>query len=96
MNAESLGINPAKGFIIGGESSGADMALVVAHICQESKMRPQLTGIYAPIPGGARKEVIPEKYQSRFLSMEQCPHAPMLCTESLELIESKPTESYLM
>ncbi|KAJ6445989.1 lipase 2 [Purpureocillium lavendulum] len=83
-NAKALGINPRKGLLVGGESSGADMALVVAHLCRDSNMMPPLTGIYAPMPGGATKETVPAKYRDRFISLEQNARAPMLWAESIE------------
>lgn len=86
---KEFGINPDKGLIVAGETSGADMALVVAHLCRDSYMSPPLTGVYAAMPAGATRETIPQKYQESFLSMEQNSHAPLLHTETLDFIRSK-------
>ncbi|KAM0427493.1 hypothetical protein ACHAPT_007453 [Fusarium lateritium] len=42
--ARSLGIDAAKGFIIGGTSSGADMSLTVSHLYRDAELTPPLTG----------------------------------------------------
>ncbi|KAH0493954.1 hypothetical protein TgHK011_000594 [Trichoderma gracile] len=86
QNAKTLGIDPAKGFLVGGESSGADMALIVAHMCLDDGLRPPLTGIYAAIPGGVNDETVPEKYKDRFISFEQNADAPVLSTASISFI----------
>lgn len=86
---ESLGIDPEKGFLVGGESSGGDMAFIVAHLCLNDKLSPPLTGIYAAMPGGVNHETVPEKYKDRFISFEQNANAPVLSLESLRFIWSK-------
>ncbi|KAL7946443.1 Alpha/Beta hydrolase protein [Trichoderma barbatum] len=86
QNLESLGIDPEKGFLIGGESSGAEMAMAVAHLCLNDKLAAPLTGIYAAITGGVNKETVPDKYKDRFFSLEQNAEAPVLSTTSLEFV----------
>ncbi|KAM0248662.1 hypothetical protein ACHAQJ_009369 [Trichoderma viride] len=86
QNAKSLGIDPGKGFLVGGESSGGEMAVIVAHLCLNDKLSPPLTGIYAAMPGGVNNETVPDKYKDRFISFEQNANAPVLSLESLALI----------
>ncbi|KAH0524928.1 hypothetical protein TsFJ059_007367 [Trichoderma semiorbis] len=86
QNLKSLGIDPEKGFLVGGESSGGDMALIVAHLCLNDKLSPPLTGIYAAMPGGVNHETVPEKYKDRFISFKQNANAPVLSLESLKFI----------
>lgn len=93
QNAESLGIDPEKGFLVAGESSGGEMAVIVAHLCLNDKLTPPLTGIYAAMPGGVNHETVPEKYKDRFISFEQNADAPILSAESLAFIWSKLPKS---
>ncbi|KAF7543144.1 hypothetical protein G7Z17_g10969 [Cylindrodendrum hubeiense] len=87
-NVENLGINPKKGFLIGGESSGADIVLAVSHLCRDDKMSPPLTGVFAPIPSGANESTIPEQYRKHFFSKEQNANAPLFSTESLNFVHA--------
>lgn len=88
-NVSKLGIDPTKGFIIGGTSSGADMSLAVAHLCQDAEMKPPLTGVYAPITSGVNEETVPEKYKDHFFSKEQNANAPVFNTESLKFVHCR-------
>ncbi|KAM0225759.1 hypothetical protein ACHAQD_000718 [Fusarium lateritium] len=88
QNVDKFGINPSKGFIIGGTSSGADMSLVVSHLCRDAKMVPALTGVFAPITSGVNDQTVPEKYKDHFISMEQCAKAPMFSAESMKFVHS--------
>ncbi|KAI0889687.1 Alpha/Beta hydrolase protein [Annulohypoxylon maeteangense] len=87
-NLESLRIDPAKGFIVAGESSGASMALAVAYlwVTQKKGATLQITGIYSSANSAASAETVPEKYRSFFLSMEQNAHAPVLDIAAIERI----------
>ncbi|KAH6998005.1 Alpha/Beta hydrolase protein [Ilyonectria sp. MPI-CAGE-AT-0026] len=77
-NAESLGIKAKERFLLGGESSGADIALAVAHLSRDEKMSPSLTGVFrSPLERG------------HFFSKEQNSNAPTLPVEALEFIYSK-------
>lgn len=88
-NAKSLGINPQKGLLVGGESAGADLALSVAVLHRDAEISPPLTGVYAAIPSAMNEEVLPEKYKDRFFSLEQNANAPCLTAESMKFIQSK-------
>ncbi|KAL7932782.1 Alpha/Beta hydrolase protein [Trichoderma chlorosporum] len=86
QNLKSLGIDPEKGFLVGGDSSGGEMAVIVAHLCLNDKLNPPLTGIYAAMPGGVNNETVPEKYKDRFISLEQNADAPVFSAASLAFI----------
>jgi acetyl esterase/lipase len=77
QNHQDLGLDPDKGFIVAGESSGADFALVAAHLYIQEGLYPPLTGIYASMPCGVSKETVPEKYKDRLFSFEQCKKVPL-------------------
>ncbi|KAK5990716.1 AB hydrolase superfamily protein B1A11.02 [Cladobotryum mycophilum] len=73
QNVESLGINPKKGLLIGGESSGGDMALIVAHLYQEEESVPEKYKDYfismeqladAPVLDAASIQFIRKNYQA--------------------------------
>lgn len=88
-NAKSLGINPEKGLLVGGESSGADLALCVSVLSRDAKLSPPLTGVYAPVTSALNPETIPSQYKDRFISMEQNKDAPCLNAESIKFIRSR-------
>lgn len=84
-----MGIDPEKGFLVGGESSGGEMAVIAAHLYVNDKLDPPLTGIYAAMPGGVNHQTVPEKYRDRFISLEQNADAPVLSRSSVDFIWSK-------
>lgn len=86
---KSLGIDPEKGFLVGGESSGGEMAVIAAHLYVKDELSPPLTGIYAAMPGGVNHQTVPGKYKDRFISLEQNADAPILSRSSVEFIWSK-------
>lgn len=86
QNVAQFGINPSKGFIIGGTSSGADISLVVSHLCRDAKMTPALTGAFAPITSGVNDQTVPDKYKDHFISVEQCAKAPVFSAESMKFV----------
>lgn len=89
-NYKQIGINPKKGFLVGGLSAGADIALTVAHLYRDEvkKGSPPITGIYAALCSATTEESVPEKYKDHFISMEQNANAPMLSAESMAFIHS--------
>ena len=89
-NAEKLTIKVDKGFIVGGESAGAELSLAAAHVyVYEMGNSPPLTGVYAAIPPGVDEDTVPEKYKGYYMSMEQNADAPMLSAESVDFIWGK-------
>lgn len=87
QNLEQLGINASKGLIVGGDSNGADMALVIAHLyAQEQPPGPPLTGLYLACPIAMIADNVPERYEESYLSMEQNAEAPALTKQGVEFL----------
>lgn len=84
-----LGGNPAKGFLVGGISAGANFGAVVTHLYRDDVLSPPLTGAFLSIPACIGPNVVPEKYKDVYLSREQNKEAPILNAASMELMESK-------
>lgn len=89
QNYASYGINPTRGFLVAGESNGADIALAIAHLYAEEALGPPLTGLYLAAPQAMNREAIPEKYRDHFISLEQNADCPTLSDKSLEFIRCK-------
>ncbi|KAK0622431.1 Alpha/Beta hydrolase protein [Immersiella caudata] len=86
-NAKELGINPSRGLVVFGDSNGADMALVIAHLhAQEQPEGPKITGLYLACPVSMIEENVPEEYKEYFLSMEHNTDAPGLTAESVRFV----------
>lgn len=88
-NAKSLGINLSKGFLVGGESAGADLALGVTRLRLDEKQAPKLTGIFSSISGAVTEDTVPETCRDRFLSLKQNASAPVVTADSIEFIRGK-------
>ncbi|KAI1335899.1 Alpha/beta hydrolase fold-3 [Xylariaceae sp. FL0016] len=70
--ALQLSANPAKGFLVGGISSGANFAVALSRRAMEAELRPRVTGTWAPIFMGLNKKgVIPERYGQLLMSHKQ-------------------------
>ncbi|KZL81369.1 lipase 2 [Colletotrichum incanum] len=89
QNAERLGINLSKGFLVGGESAGADLALGIARLWIDENQSPPLTGIFSSISGAASEETVPKKYRGRILSLKQNANAPVLTKDAIDFIKDK-------
>lgn len=75
--------------MIAGESAGADLSLVVAHLYTDEGLSPPLTGVYAALPSCVNEKDVPEKYKDHFFSVDQNSEAPMLKAESLKFVHSR-------
>lgn len=82
-------MEPKEGLLIGGESAGADLAMIVAHLYTNENLEPPLTGLYAPLFSAVNSETVPDMYKDRFFSMKQNSQAPLLTQESIKFIHSK-------
>ncbi|KZL71821.1 lipase 2 [Colletotrichum tofieldiae] len=89
QNADCLGINLSKGFLVGGESAGADLALGVARLWIDENQSPPLTGIFSSVSAAASEETIPEKYRGHLLSLEQNANAPVLTKDAIDFIKDR-------
>jgi len=70
-NAKSWGADTSAGFVVGGTSSGGNLAAIVAHLARDEKLSPPLTGQYLAIPTLVGRGKMPEKYQKYYFSYEQ-------------------------
>jgi acetyl esterase/lipase len=74
-NGESIQGDPAKGFIVGGISSGGNITNVITHLAIENDLQPPISGVWLSCAGVriAPKDahLLPEKYQERNLSRTQ-------------------------
>jgi acetyl esterase/lipase len=65
------------GFIVGGSSSGANFADVVAHLARDTGLRPAVTGLFLACGAFMDEGRVPEVYRGRYLSREQNKEAPV-------------------
>ncbi|KAH7131857.1 Alpha/Beta hydrolase protein [Dendryphion nanum] len=77
-NAESLGADPTKGFIVAGTSAGGNVAAVAAHEAVDANLSPPLTGVYLSVPLLTHQDAIPEEYRQHHNSEEQNKDARIL------------------
>ena len=77
---EELNADPAKGFVIGGESAGAVIAAVLALRARDELLRPQLTGTYLTAGSYFNPDDIPAAYKDHYRSRHDptCINSPML------------------
>lgn len=67
-HASELHADASKGFIVGGESSGANAAIVCTHLARNQNLSPPLTGQFLSVPACLPAETVPEKYKPFFHS----------------------------
>ena len=91
-NAASLGADPRAGFILGGVSSGANLAAVTAQRAVTEDLSPQLTGVWMCMPCLLDKGTVPAEYADVFISREQAANATLVDTQNLYAVieTSKP------
>ncbi len=70
--------DPGAGFVIGGTSSGANFADVVAHLARDANLTPPLTGLFLAC-GAFMDSVrsVPPPYRELYLSREQNKDSPI-------------------
>lgn len=69
--------DPSLGFIVGGESAGANLAASIAHLGRDKNLFPPLTGQFLSAGTFISPSHVPAKYASRYLSFEQNALAPI-------------------
>ena len=96
QNHSSLSINPSRGFIVAGESNGADIALAITQLyAEEQLLSPALTGLFLACPMVMNKDTVPEEYKDYFISMEQNAKGPVLTDESIDFTQCESTVLFL-
>lgn len=87
-NFDKLGANPKKGFILGGNSAGANFASVLSLLYLKEQHFPRLTGLYLSILPCMHLDIVPEKYKHLYLSREQNKDAPGLNYDAMVMFDS--------
>ncbi|KAJ3043805.1 hypothetical protein HDV00_004213 [Rhizophlyctis rosea] len=71
------------GFIVGGSSSGANLAAALCPLAKDSKLNPPLTGQYLCCGGYIDFNRVPDKYRHLYLSYNQNAQSPILTRKFL-------------
>ncbi|KAH6842286.1 Alpha/Beta hydrolase protein [Chaetomium sp. MPI-CAGE-AT-0009] len=71
------GADAAAGFVVGGASSGANFADVVAHLARDKGLSPPLTGMFLACGAFMDEGRVPVPYRGRYLAREQNADAPV-------------------
>ncbi|KAH9852858.1 Alpha/Beta hydrolase protein [Lenzites betulinus] len=90
LNAASLKADLAKGFLVGGDSAGANLAAVLAHEARDdpffsAEPGRKLTGQVLREPLVAYPDVYPESLKPEMVSMDENRNAPLLPRSLAEL-----------
>lgn len=75
-------MDPLKGFIVGGESAGANLAAVMSLLARDQQLSPPITGLVLSIPPVVNPDRVPERFREVFLSYDQNADAPILNREA--------------
>lgn len=85
QNAESLQVDLAAGFVIGGVSAGGNLAAVTTQKSLDERLSPAVTGLWLGVPWVLESEIVPEKYRQVYFSRTQCSGAPGLNQQAMDL-----------
>ncbi|KAI0328847.1 hypothetical protein GY45DRAFT_1419728 [Cubamyces sp. BRFM 1775] len=85
-NAALLKADLSKGFLVGGESAGANIAAVLAHVAQDDPFFEgrRLTGQLLCEPSVCHPAAYPESLKSKFKSIQEFTAMPPLSKETIE------------
>ncbi|KAF4817593.1 AB hydrolase superfamily protein [Colletotrichum siamense] len=70
-NAEVLGADLTKGFVLGGTSSGGQMAAALSHMARDQSLSPSLTGVYLNATSIVQPDAVPTKYRCWYRSNDE-------------------------
>jgi acetyl esterase/lipase len=87
-----LHADPSKAFILGGESAGANLCVVMSLLARDRKLSPPITGLLLSIPPVINPDRVPERFRDAFLSYEQNADAPILSSSSAYEASSTSTK----
>lgn len=92
-NAEKhLSASPAAGFLVGGISSGANFAGVIAYTARDAGLSPPITGLFVSIPVCIMPQayhLVHPEWKDQLLSLEQNADNPLLTPKSLTDIQGQ-------
>ncbi|KAJ3526429.1 hypothetical protein NM208_g11195 [Fusarium decemcellulare] len=77
-NAATLGANPIRGFIVGGNSAGGNIATTCGVLSVREKLDPPITGLALQVPLISGEEGMPEKWRHEIKSYETGEKAPIM------------------
>ncbi|ORY70426.1 Alpha/beta hydrolase fold-3, partial [Pseudomassariella vexata] len=84
----------SSGFIVGGVSSGANMASVIAYLVRDNKITPPITGLLLSIPCCLMPQafdLVPQ-WKEELLSMEQNKNSDLLDLQSYKQLTQAPPD----
>lgn len=81
-------VDARVGFIVGGESAGANLSASLAHLARDQNLVPQLTGqmLMAGTYICPQVERLGERYKPRYLSRDQNAAAPILDRHTVDML----------
>ncbi|KAH6652734.1 Alpha/Beta hydrolase protein, partial [Truncatella angustata] len=88
--AQHLAASPSVAFLVGGISSGANFAGVIAYTARDEGLSPPLTGVFLSIPVALwpnAYHLVPSEWSDQLQSTKQNSDAPLLTVKGLELIQ---------
>ncbi|KAI0738355.1 Alpha/beta hydrolase fold-3, partial [Daedaleopsis nitida] len=97
-NAQLLRVSLDKGFIVGGDSSGANLATVCAHLARRDDpfLGYKVTGQLLRQPFVIDPDACPKQYKSDYRSLEEFKDAPLLTRDTLDqsraLLQAAPDD----
>ncbi|KAJ4313401.1 hypothetical protein N0V84_009430 [Fusarium piperis] len=77
-NAATLGADPTRGFIVGGNSAGGNIATTCGVLSIHEKLSPPITGLALQVPLISGKEGVPEKWRHELKSYETGEKVPIM------------------
>lgn len=77
-NGSSVGVDPQKGFIVGGSSAGGHIAAIMALRSQKESLSPPITGQWLSAAYLVPFNQVPEKYQREYISTSENINDPVL------------------
>ncbi|OCH90777.1 Alpha/beta hydrolase fold-3 [Obba rivulosa] len=85
INASRLCASLSKGFIVGGQSAGGNLAVVITHRARDDPFFADtpLTGSLFSIASVVHPDAVPELYKPELLSVEQYRDGPVLTKEAI-------------
>ncbi|KAK4646995.1 uncharacterized protein QC761_0024720 [Podospora bellae-mahoneyi] len=86
-----LNASPTAGFLVGGISSGANFAGVIAYQARDAGLSPPITGLWISIPVCILPQayhLLPPEQREQLLSLEQNAENPLLTKKSLADIQA--------
>ncbi|KAH9229159.1 hypothetical protein K456DRAFT_1803692, partial [Colletotrichum gloeosporioides 23] len=84
-NTETLQVDLAAGFAVGGVSAGGNLAAVTTQKALDEGLSPPVTGLWLGVPWTLEPEVVPAKYKDVFFSRDQCAGAPGLNQQAMDM-----------